>query len=147
MCFDCHQGVPRFIGCGWPASKVECPPCTPRPRPRPRRDGPCGKCPTFRVREHILYASTHRHVCGSSRRSIMDADIQDILDSVSAPSLSQRTLDLQALTRAWVNERTAPELLPYPASLVDRIMDRIKKQVSATGSTTTGGKSENRRNR
>lgn len=63
----------------------------------------------------------------------MDADIQDILDSVSVPSLSQRTLDLQALTRAWVNERTAPELLPYPASLIDRIMDRIKKQVSAIG--------------
>jgi GINS complex subunit 4 len=59
----------------------------------------------------------------------MDADIQDILDSVSLPSIPQRTLDIQAFTRAWVNERTAPELLPYPAELVDRVMERIKLQV------------------
>jgi GINS complex subunit 4 len=59
----------------------------------------------------------------------MDDDIQDILASVSAPTVPQRTLDLQALTRAWVNERTSPELLPYPASLIERVMDRIKKQV------------------
>lgn len=85
--------------------------------------------------EERIYScpSTHRHVFEWAGRNIMDADIQDILDSVSVPSLSQRTLDLQALTRAWVNERTAPELLPYPASLIDRIMDRIKKQVSAIG--------------
>lgn len=59
----------------------------------------------------------------------MDTDIADILASVSAPRIPQRTLDLQALTRAWINERTAPELLPYPADLVDRIMDRIRQQV------------------
>ena len=62
----------------------------------------------------------------------MDDDIQDILASVSAPSIPQRALDLQALTRAWVNERTAPELLPYPTGLVERVMDRIKKQVRHT---------------
>ncbi|RMX80562.1 hypothetical protein D0869_07461 [Hortaea werneckii] len=59
----------------------------------------------------------------------MDADISDILASVSRPSVPQSTLDLQALTRAWVNERTSPELLPYPAELVDRVMDRVKKQI------------------
>ncbi|RMZ21800.1 hypothetical protein D0859_14186 [Hortaea werneckii] len=59
----------------------------------------------------------------------MDADISDILASVSRPSIPQATLDLQALTRAWVNERTSPELLPYPAALVDRVMDRVKKQI------------------
>ena len=59
----------------------------------------------------------------------MDDDIQDILNSVSAPEVPQRTLDLQALTRAWVNERTSPELLPYPTNLVERVMDWIKKQV------------------
>ncbi|KAF2772640.1 GINS complex, Sld5 component [Teratosphaeria nubilosa] len=59
----------------------------------------------------------------------MDDDIQDILHSVSAPSIPQRTLDLQALTRAWINERTAPELLPYPADLIDRIVERIKAQI------------------
>jgi len=59
----------------------------------------------------------------------MDDDIADILASVSAPPVSQRTLDLQALTRAWVAERTAPELLPYPAELVERVMERLGKQV------------------
>lgn len=60
----------------------------------------------------------------------MDDDIQDILASISAPRIPQRKLDLQALTRAWVNERTSPALLPYPTDLVDRVMDRVKKQVS-----------------
>lgn len=60
----------------------------------------------------------------------MDDDIGDILASVSAPSIPQRRLDLQAMTRAWVNERTAPQLLPYPTSVVDRVVDRIKTQVS-----------------
>lgn len=56
-------------------------------------------------------------------------DIDDILASVSGPRIPQRTLDLQALTRAWVAERTAPELLPYPTELIDRVMDRLRKQV------------------
>ena len=59
----------------------------------------------------------------------MDDDIKDILASVSAPSIPQRTRDLQLISRAWTNERTAPGLLPYPTDLVDRIMDRIKLQV------------------
>ena len=59
----------------------------------------------------------------------MDDDIQDILNSVSASAIPQRKLDLQALTRAWVNERTSPELLPYPTGVVERVMDRIQKQV------------------
>lgn len=60
-------------------------------------------------------------------------DIADILASVSGgPLIPQATLDLQALTRAWVNERTAPELLPYPADLVDRTMERVAKQVRCT---------------
>jgi GINS complex subunit 4 len=57
-------------------------------------------------------------------------DIADILASVSGgPLIPPETLDLQALTRAWVNERTAPELLPYPAELVDRTMARVARQV------------------
>jgi hypothetical protein len=44
--------------------------------------------------------------------------------------IPQRTSDLQALTRAWVAERCAPELLPYPEELIDRVMERIKMQVS-----------------
>ena len=57
-------------------------------------------------------------------------DIDDILASVSGPRISQRTLDLQTLSRAWVAERTAPELLPYPTELLERVMDRLRNQVS-----------------
>ena len=63
----------------------------------------------------------------------MDDDIQDILASVTAPTIPQRKLDLQALTRAWVNERTSPSLLPYPSDVIERVMDRIKKQVRIAG--------------
>ncbi|WPH00615.1 Hypothetical protein R9X50_00344500 [Acrodontium crateriforme] len=59
----------------------------------------------------------------------MDQDIQDILASVSAPTIPQRSIDLQALTRAWVQERTSPELLPYPSDLIERTMERLKKQI------------------
>ena len=57
-------------------------------------------------------------------------DIDDILAEISAPRIPQRTLDLQALTRAWVAERTAPEVLPYPLELIERVMDRLRLQVS-----------------
>lgn len=59
-------------------------------------------------------------------------DIDDILASVSGPVHDPRLLDLQALTRAWINERGAPELLPYPNALINRVMDRIRAQVRTT---------------
>ncbi|EME45755.1 hypothetical protein DOTSEDRAFT_71442 [Dothistroma septosporum NZE10] len=59
----------------------------------------------------------------------MDADIADILASVSAPEIPQRALDLQALTRAWINERSCPELLPYPTDLIQRCTDAVKRQI------------------
>lgn len=76
----------------------------------------------------------------------MDASISDILDSVTraheaastitgVPSTSSETSkqpDLQQLTRAWVAERVAPEILPYPTELLDRVMMRIRQQVCTT---------------
>jgi len=77
----------------------------------------------------------------------MDNSISDILASVtraayatstsllghtdhpSAPTIPPAQLDLQLLTRAWVSERSAPELLPYPTDLVERVMARIREQV------------------
>ena len=56
-------------------------------------------------------------------------DIDDILADLSNDSLPQETRDLQDLTRAWVAERAAPELLPWPESLMERMMDRIRQQV------------------
>lgn len=57
-------------------------------------------------------------------------DIDDILAEVDDSTIPQETRDLQELTRTWVNERSAPELLPWPAELMDRVLERIRQQVS-----------------
>lgn len=61
-------------------------------------------------------------------------DIDDILASVDRDANIQTpesaTLDHQLLTRFWVAERAVSELLPWPASLMDRIMERVRRQVS-----------------
>lgn len=74
----------------------------------------------------------------------MNHDISDILASITRDhherSLSeengallfngvQRQQDLQYLTKAWVAERAAPELLPYPTELVERVVTNIRRQV------------------
>ncbi|ROT36828.1 GINS complex, Sld5 component [Sodiomyces alkalinus F11] len=59
-------------------------------------------------------------------------DIDDILREVDPVSYSipSETRDLQALTRAWVAERSAPELLEWPADgIFERVNERIKKQI------------------
>lgn len=57
-------------------------------------------------------------------------DIDDILANLGpSPIIPQETTDLQALTRAWVTERCAPEILPWPESLIERVLDRINAQV------------------
>ena len=56
-------------------------------------------------------------------------DIDDILAEVDGNAIPQETRDLQELTRAWVNERSAPEILPWPEALMERVMSRIRKQV------------------
>ena len=56
-------------------------------------------------------------------------DIDDILAEVDHDGLPEETRDLQELTRAWVTERSAPEILPWPTSLMERVLDRIRRQV------------------
>lgn len=58
-------------------------------------------------------------------------DIDDILAEVDGQTTPQETLDLQALTRAWVSERVGPEIMPYPEQLMERTMDRIRRQVGS----------------
>lgn len=58
-------------------------------------------------------------------------DIDDILADIDRDAAPQENVDLQALTRSWVAERVAPELLPYPDELMERVLERIAKQVSA----------------
>ena len=56
-------------------------------------------------------------------------DIDDILAEVDGQFLPQETRDLHELTRAWVNERSAPEILQWPDALMERVLKRIGKQV------------------
>jgi GINS complex subunit 4 len=60
-------------------------------------------------------------------------DIDDILAAVDqelSSSPASTALDHQLLTRFWVAERAVPELLPWPGPLMDRMMERVRKQVS-----------------
>lgn len=65
-------------------------------------------------------------------------DIDDILASVTRAttdhfsSPESVTIDHQHLTRLWVAERAVSEVLPWPAELMDRMMERVRKQVSQT---------------
>jgi hypothetical protein len=63
-------------------------------------------------------------------------DIDDILADIDHSTLDTSTTDLHALTRSWVTERCAPELLPYPTDLLDRTMARIAEQVSKVESAS-----------
>lgn len=59
-------------------------------------------------------------------------DIDDILASVDrGPGASPESaaLDHQQLTRFWVAERAVSEVLPWPAPLMERMMDRVRNQV------------------
>ncbi|KAF5862325.1 GINS complex subunit, partial [Aspergillus alliaceus] len=58
-------------------------------------------------------------------------DIDDILASVDRNDVSSpesAALDHQLLTRFWVAERGVSELLPWPATLMDRTMERVRNQ-------------------
>lgn len=56
-------------------------------------------------------------------------DIDDLLAEVSVDATPQETRDLQEMTRCWVAERVAPEILPWPSDLMERMLDRIQRQV------------------
>ena len=60
-------------------------------------------------------------------------DIDDILADVTGDDvIPTETRDLRRLTRAWVNERASPELMPYPQDVMERVMNRIRRQVGRT---------------
>ncbi|KAJ5350873.1 hypothetical protein N7541_008600 [Penicillium brevicompactum] len=61
-------------------------------------------------------------------------DIDDILASVDhgpGASTQSTALDHQLLTRFWVSERAVSEVLPWPAPLMERMMDRVRNQVKS----------------
>ncbi|KAI9658871.1 MAG: GINS complex subunit [Trizodia sp. TS-e1964] len=75
----------------------------------------------------------------------VDSNIDDILAGLStSPDIPSASHDLQLLTRAWVAERTAPALLPYPTDLLGRVLPRLRTQIEhiealASDTTTTSG--------
>ncbi|KAI9720575.1 MAG: GINS complex subunit [Candelaria pacifica] len=63
-------------------------------------------------------------------------DIDDILADIDGNAIPRETRDLQDLTRAWVAERVAPEILPWPEELMERMMDRIRQQIELVETQT-----------
>ncbi|PCH00941.1 GINS complex [Penicillium occitanis (nom. inval.)] len=66
-------------------------------------------------------------------------DIDDILASVDRAtnhsSPESVSIDHQHLTRLWVAERAVSELLPWPAELMDRMMERVENIEDLTASS------------
>lgn len=60
---------------------------------------------------------------------VSSMNIDDILAEAGADATIQQSQDLQELSRAWVTERSAPEILPWPDALMERVPERIHQQV------------------
>jgi hypothetical protein len=56
-------------------------------------------------------------------------DIDDILADIAVDTTPRETRDLQELTRCWVTERVAPEILAWPEGLMERVLERLRRQV------------------
>ncbi|KAL9615240.1 MAG: hypothetical protein Q9167_000334 [Letrouitia subvulpina] len=56
-------------------------------------------------------------------------NIDDILAEVGGDETPGKAGDLQELTRCWVTERSAPEILPWPSALMDRVLERVRLQI------------------
>lgn len=68
-------------------------------------------------------------------------DIDDILadlDQSVTPAFSDAALDHQLLTRFWVSERVAPEVLRWPTDLMERVMSRVREQTETIEDMTAG---------
>ncbi|KAI5858500.1 hypothetical protein BZA05DRAFT_345671 [Tricharina praecox] len=64
-------------------------------------------------------------------------DIDDILQEFDAGGAARdASKDIQNLTTAWVAERTAPEIMPFQAALVERLTERIRQQIELVETET-----------
>ncbi|EMR11210.1 hypothetical protein PNEG_00800 [Pneumocystis murina B123] len=61
----------------------------------------------------------------------MDLNLDTFFD-LQDPSSDQndRKNDLLQLMKSWISERTAPEILPCQTTLLERMMERIQRQIS-----------------
>lgn len=68
-------------------------------------------------------------------------DIDDILADLDRPephATPSTALDHQQLTRFWISERAAPDVLKWPTELMDRVMSRVRQQIGAIEDMTAG---------
>ncbi len=68
-------------------------------------------------------------------------DIDDILaelDRTEPTSNASNALDHQQLTRFWISERAAPDVLKWPTDLMDRVMARVRQQIEVIEDLTAG---------
>ncbi len=68
-------------------------------------------------------------------------DIDDILadlDRTVPTSTASIALDHQQLTRFWISERAAPDVLKWPTDLMDRAMSRVRQQIETIEDLTAG---------
>lgn len=77
-----------------------------------------------------ILGQDHPH---AHKRTQDNMDIDDLLAEVAVDTTPRETRDLQELTRLWVAERVTPEILPWPSDLMDRVLDRIRRQVRSHG--------------
>ena len=74
-------------------------------------------------------------------KAYLNMDIDDILadlDRFEPGSPETTALDHQQLTRFWISERVAPDLLEWPSDLMERVMSRVRKQVETIEDITAG---------
>jgi GINS complex subunit 4 len=65
-------------------------------------------------------------------------DILDDLDRTAHTSTASTALDHQQLTRFWISERAAPDVLKWPTDLMDRLMARVRQQIETIEDLTAG---------
>ncbi|KND01198.1 DNA replication protein SLD5 [Spizellomyces punctatus DAOM BR117] len=58
----------------------------------------------------------------------MELDTDDFLLSSDGESTSYFNDDVKALTQSWINERCAPEILPYQEHLVNNLLEMLNAQ-------------------
>ncbi|KAF7504393.1 hypothetical protein GJ744_002259 [Endocarpon pusillum] len=68
-------------------------------------------------------------------------DIDDILadlDRTEPTAKASTALDHQQLTRFWISERAAPDVLRWPTDLMDRVIGRVRQQIELIEDLTAG---------
>ncbi|GAA6019061.1 hypothetical protein JCM10207_006304 [Rhodosporidiobolus poonsookiae] len=116
---------------------------SPPPRQRPRQRQDRDSTTTTGTRAGGRASSVTGAAAGSSVRGAWDSsrgDSPSLDDILGEGHDSDRSSDVQRLLRAWQNEVGAPELLRFPADLVERVVRNLarRKEVVRRAMSTSG---------